>query len=72
MDEQASHDTIHKLTWLINKHATIMQNSGAPVAMISSTLDIAQFQQLNYLGSFETDQLKDATSALTKFKSITE
>ena len=61
MDEQAKHDIVHKLTWLINKHmkriaedigidnpvityyarhsfATIMQNSGTPVAMISKAL----------------------------------
>lgn len=49
--------------------ATILKNNGAPVAMISQALghsSIATTQ--NYLASFETDQLKEATSALTAFK----
>lgn len=77
MDEQSRHDTVHKLTWLINKHvkriaedigidklvttyythhsfATIMQNNGAPVAMISKAFghnSVSTTQ--NYLGSLK-------------------
>jgi len=49
--------------------ATILKNSGAPVAMISQALGHSSMATTqNYLASFETDQLKEATSALTAFK----
>jgi site-specific recombinase XerD len=52
-----------------NSFATIIQNSRALVAMISKALGHSSISTTqNYLGSFETDQLKDATSALTAFK----
>jgi integrase/recombinase XerD len=51
--------------------ATILQNSGAPVAMISKALGHSSIVTTQkYLGSFETDQLKDATAALSLFKKI--
>jgi site-specific recombinase XerD len=49
--------------------ATIMKNSGAPIAMISQALGHSSMVTTqNYLASFETEQLKAATSALTAFK----
>lgn len=49
--------------------ATIMKNSGAPVAMISQALGHSSMVTTqNYLASFEVDHLKAAASALTAFK----
>ncbi len=48
--------------------ATILKNSGAPVAMISQALGHSSLATTqNYLAGFEDDQLKDATAALRKF-----
>lgn len=48
--------------------ATILKNSGAPVAMISQALGHSSMATTQaYLASFETDQLKEATFALTNF-----
>lgn len=48
--------------------ATILKNSGAPLAMISEALAHASIKTTQeYLGSFEDDQLKEHTSALTSF-----
>lgn len=49
--------------------ATILKNSGAPVAMISQALGHSSLTTTqNYLAGFETDQLRDATSVLMKFE----
>ncbi|MBS1774919.1 MAG: site-specific integrase [Bacteroidetes bacterium] len=52
--------------------ATILKNSGIPIAMISQMLGHSSILTTqNYLDSFETDQLKKAAAILTDFKSKT-
>lgn len=52
--------------------ATILKNSGVPIAMISQMLGHSSIVTTqNYLDSFETEQLKKAAAILTDFKSKT-
>jgi integrase/recombinase XerD len=59
-----------KVTTYAARHsfATIMKNSGAPIAMISQALGHSSLNTTQeYLASFEKHQLKAATAALTAF-----
>lgn len=59
-----------KITTYTARHsfATILKNSGAPVALISQMLGHSSILTTqNYLASFESDQVKKATQALMDF-----
>lgn len=60
-----------KLTTYVARHsfATVMKRSGASKELISEMLGHSELKTTqNYLDSFESDTLKEATKALTNFK----